>query len=366
MNNARIRKATLALSPVGAALLALTVLARSSAAQVPAQAPPDADAKAVELSVAGKHAFDAKKYAEAYDAFKQVWTLKKTVTTAANLAMVELKLGKMRDAAEHFQFALRHFPAGPDAEKSRAVAQKRLDEAKAHIGTLVLGVSVAGAEVYVDGALVGTAPLDEIFLEPGQRLLEVSHPGYKAARKALSFAAGSTERVQLILQPISTAPAMQPGSGSLPAAKASPQPSQGPQPPPDGSKVPWNHIAIGAGGVTGVALLLTGAVFAVWSNDTADAADRVFAKLDEAGSGSTACSVPGQNAADCEQLATLRAEQSRTANVALGTLLAGGTVAAAMVVYGAVLVSKQRPAPAVQALPLAGPHTAGLVVRGQW
>ena len=44
-------------------------------------------------------------------------------------------------------------------------------------------------------------------------------------------------------------------------------------------------------------------------------------RSDETGSGATDCSVPGQNTADCEQLATLRAEQSRTAKVALGTLL---------------------------------------------
>jgi hypothetical protein len=342
------------------AILVVASLARTSEANIPTEGASDTDAEAVELSVAGKRAYAAKKYDEAYSAFREVWARKKTVTTAANLAMVELRLGKMRDAAEHFQFALAHSPFidNPENSNASALLQKRLDEAKAHIGTLALRIDVPGAQVRIDSIPRDALPFEEIFLDPGQRILEVSRPGYKPFRRALSVTAGWSERLEIKLERLS------PADGPLLRSPQQPAEGAAQAQPNQSSSVPWNEIILGAGGVTGGALMVTGVIYAVSSNESAGQAKRLHASLLKA-HGSNACTVP-ENAADCGQLDTLRAEQNASADVALGTLLAGGTVTAATLVYYAVLASKQPATPAVQVFPVAGAGNAGLLVRGQW
>ncbi|MBK7581326.1 MAG: hypothetical protein IPI67_14065 [Myxococcales bacterium] len=86
---------------------------------------------------------------------------------AGNLGDVEVFQGKFRDAAEHLEFSLRHWPAGQEASRKRTAA--RFEEAKQKIGTLTLKVS-EGADISVNGKPVGKSPLPgPVFIDAGRR-----------------------------------------------------------------------------------------------------------------------------------------------------------------------------------------------------
>lgn len=138
----------------------------------------------------------------AYDAYKAAWALQKSYDIAANLGVVELKLGKHRDAAEHLAYSLDNFP--PTGEEAHQKAtEKKLAEAVKEIGRLHVQVSVPGASVTVNGAPAGAAPIAAtIFVEPGSTVVEAKLAGYIDARKQLALNKGGEETVSLTLVPL--------------------------------------------------------------------------------------------------------------------------------------------------------------------
>jgi tetratricopeptide (TPR) repeat protein len=98
------------------------------------------------LHIEGARLFELGKYDQAYVAFLAAWALKKHPQIAGNLGDCEMKLGKYRDAAEHYAFA-----AQDPKPEAKGIAQERLKEAQIKIGTLVVATNPGGAEVLLDG-----------------------------------------------------------------------------------------------------------------------------------------------------------------------------------------------------------------------
>jgi tetratricopeptide (TPR) repeat protein len=121
------------------------------AAPASAKAAPD---RADELFEQGAAAYDAGRLPEAQTKLEQAWALKKTHDIAGNLGVVELKLGKYPQAAEHLAWALQHFPP-TEADQAKRGFEKQLAKARAEVGALRVRVSVDGAEVTVNGRAVG-------------------------------------------------------------------------------------------------------------------------------------------------------------------------------------------------------------------
>lgn len=138
----------------------------------------------------------------AYDAYKAAWALQKSYDIAANLGVVELKLGKHRDAAEHLAYSLDNFP--PTGEEAHQKAtERKLAEAVKEIGRLHVQVSVPGASVTVNGAPAGAAPIAAtIYVDPGPTVVEAKLAGYIDARKQLALNKGGEETVSLTLVPL--------------------------------------------------------------------------------------------------------------------------------------------------------------------
>ncbi|HTE17232.1 MAG TPA: hypothetical protein VK689_02495, partial [Armatimonadota bacterium] len=115
----------------------------------------------------GTELYAGQKWQEAEEAFLGAWAIRKTYDIAANLGHAEHKLGKWRNAAEHFAFALRNWPFAGKPEP-RELARQRFEEVRAKVGAVTIEVSVAGAEVAIDGKTVGVSPLPaEAYVEPG-------------------------------------------------------------------------------------------------------------------------------------------------------------------------------------------------------
>src|SRR5277367_5778545 len=119
--------------------------------------------KARQLYDEGLAAFKKGKVAEAHASYLAAWSLNKHWQIAANLADTEIELSKFREAAEHATYYLANAPANR-TERAEALLKRAL----VRVAVLTITVEPAGAEVLVDDALAGTAPLPQpVFLDPG-------------------------------------------------------------------------------------------------------------------------------------------------------------------------------------------------------
>ena len=167
---------------------------------------------------------------------------------AGSLGHAELALGRYCDAAEHLAFFLRETRYLTTLDpRDRATIARDLERAKAKVGAVTAIVEPAGAEVLVDGAPVGTAPLaDAVFVEPGRHVIEARMPGRVAAVEARDLVPGGATQVVLRLAPVA---AVEP-----PAAQPPQQPPQplAVAPPPRSIARPNRAIVIGGAVTTGV------------------------------------------------------------------------------------------------------------------
>jgi hypothetical protein len=162
--------------------------------------------KASELYRQANKLYDEEKLTSAEALYRQAWEIQKTYDIASNLGALELDLGKPVAAAELLSYAIRQFPVR-GKPSDRAAVEARLEKAKKRVSTLHVIVSPPGAQVFVDGHLLGTAPLDsEVFVDPGPVTLEARLPGSVDGRQVLSVSAGFEQDVTLSLAPVPEAP----------------------------------------------------------------------------------------------------------------------------------------------------------------
>ncbi len=178
----------------------------------------------------GVKAYDAKKYDQARVAFLQAYALKHHPAVLLNLAQSELRSAHPVEAARHFAAYLRENPSAAGLE--RADAEKGLTEARAKVGRVAIGVNVTGADVYVDGELVGRSPLSEpVDVAPGNHAIEVKHSGHSAGT-TVTATVGRVVSAALNIEGNAPLPIVAP----LPGSSAAPAPVSPLQPPPDATQ----------------------------------------------------------------------------------------------------------------------------------
>jgi hypothetical protein len=175
-----------------------------------AQAPPGDPAtilvRSRELFTRGNKLYDQGNLQGAEAAYLDAWKLKKSYDVGGNLGNVEADLKKWRAAAEYLSYALREFPAG-GRTSLRDDMIGRLTEAQKYVGKLLFQVNHAGAEVFIDGASVGIAPLQqEVYVDPGTHLVEARLEGYPPAQATVTAARGRADTVPLTLVAAVTGP----------------------------------------------------------------------------------------------------------------------------------------------------------------
>lgn len=137
-----------------------------------------------------KNHFDA-----ARAAFEAAWKLRHHTAIAASLADVEMKLGRFRDAAEHWQYYLASSP--PD----RAEAEGQLAECSKHVGRVDVTVEPAAATLILDGNATEREPPDApLWLDPGEHTLSAKLAERSSPERKLTIAAGETQTVSLTVE----------------------------------------------------------------------------------------------------------------------------------------------------------------------
>jgi hypothetical protein len=179
----------------------------------------------------GVAAVDAGNYEAARVAFQQAYALKPHPSVLRNLGQAELRTGRYLEAARHLSTFLRETTFGSAAD--REVVTGSLSQAEAEVAKLFVEVDVAGADISVDGELVGRSPTsDPFYAEPGERMIRIQKDGYEPYSKGQIVEAGRTTQLKIALEPrrVPTAAASvsrNTGSVDTPAPDASDVPPEG-------------------------------------------------------------------------------------------------------------------------------------------
>ncbi|WP_437679324.1 PEGA domain-containing protein [Sorangium sp. So ce131] len=354
----RKKPSLLSMAGVAFALLASPALAQQPAPRAPA---PDSESdaltdKARQLFEEGVKAANASRWSDAHASFLAAWRLKEHYQIASNLGVAELKLGKYREAAEHLTWYLREAPETKVEQRRRAEAW--LKEALPKVASVTVQVEPAGAEVTVDGALVGKAPLTlPVFLDPGQHEIRARLDGHVPEKRAVTARAGQTETVSLRL----VARAVEVGGAGNgvaigPGTPAMPRETGGPSKP-----VLYTGMAL-AGVAAGV-----GAVFGIMSLSKESAADDIYSRLKEKdGPYFCAGKLGVTNATDCRTLKSNREDAWLYTKIAWGGFGGAAVLGAATLVYYWTALPRAESKAHVQVFPNVAAGGGGIVVSGAW
>jgi tetratricopeptide (TPR) repeat protein len=226
----------------------------------------------------GVKLFDQGKFEEARAAFLQAYALKKHPAVLLNLAQSELRSDHPVEAARHFSEFLRDNPGADAAE--RKAAQDGLTAARTKTGRIDIKVNVAGADVLIDGELVGRAPLPEpVDVPPGAHKLEARLAGYQSATADATAEIGKSASASLSLSRDGAAPAAAAGEPSSDDAAA----DEGVSISTDGRKpfLDWaaeDKIAWATGGATVVGLGM-GIYFMFAARSASNNADNIAGQI---------------------------------------------------------------------------------------
>jgi hypothetical protein len=184
-------------SPLGWPLV-LFVAASSFARPAFAADPSDAltaawTDRARDLYNEGRGLYAQEKWAKAHAAFRAAEGVKNHWQIAAMLGHCETRLGRFRDAAEHLAWALRVAAGSPSTGELMSM-QDALELSRAHLGAMTVQADLAGAEIVVDDAPVGTAPLlDPVFVAPGRHRFEARATERTSVQTTVELQAGDSQ-----------------------------------------------------------------------------------------------------------------------------------------------------------------------------
>jgi hypothetical protein len=183
---------------------------------------------------------------EALARFTEAWEMSHAPRARAQMALAEQALGRWVDAERHLQEALAQ-QGDPWIEERRPLLQQAVTDIGTHLGSLEVRASVDGAEVIVDGNVVGTTPLAAVRLPIGTISLEVRAEGYVPIHRSVEVRAGlARETVSMVERPSEPSEAPE-------AAPQEPEPAEprhAPEPAPVASRDPFwiaGAVALGAG-----------------------------------------------------------------------------------------------------------------------
>jgi hypothetical protein len=288
--------------------------------------------KARQLYEDGLAAIQKSKWLEGRAALLAAWSLNKHWQIAANLAGCEVELGKFRDASEHAAFYLKNAPAD-----RRAKAEALLARAKQRIAVVTVVAEPAGADLQLDGTLIGQAPLSEpLFVEPGDHVLVLRAAGMPDVAQRLTVGAGESRTIPL-------------------------------KPPPTPPPAPQRSVIPGAvlGGVAGAALVTGIGLFAGGRAKQGGVSNTHDAILQ---AGHSCVSGAANYDSRCPGMQSSASTGNTFQKAGVGLMIGAGAAAIGTAVYFLLPASKST-APntgRVQVSPALGPGARGLVLSGSF
>jgi tetratricopeptide (TPR) repeat protein len=169
-----------------AAILFAALLAQTS----PMNASPEAKAKAKVMLNEGSALYQSGDYTGALEKFKEARATYASPKIWFNIGQATRDLGRFDESMAAFEkFLMGASDASPDAI---ADARKATDELRPKLGQVRIECRSPGAEVNIDGRVVGQAPLlDPIWVMPGRHQITALSAEASPAVETVSVAAGT-------------------------------------------------------------------------------------------------------------------------------------------------------------------------------
>ena len=179
-------------------LLAMLVLVLS--VQL-ARADSDPREEATRIMQSAIETHEAGDYLAALEGFNKAYALYPSARLKYNLGRVLSDLGRDLEALEAFEEYLAKVPDA--SEKTRAVAEAKIAVLKEKVGYLKVRCTSAGADVRVDGKIIGKGPLDSALrVMPGDHLVASELSGYQPFLSTVDVRGGKpTEVVVKLVKP---------------------------------------------------------------------------------------------------------------------------------------------------------------------
>ncbi len=268
-------------------LTSLFLLGASSAA---AQA--DNKAAAREHFERGVAAFSDRRFGEAVDEFEAAYRIEPAFQVLFNIGQVNVALGRSVEAVDAFERYLKQGAAAVPGERRREV-KAEIDKQSARIGSLSLRTHPDGADVRLDGRLIGKTPLSgTIRVNAGRHVVEAFLAAHATQIRDVDVAGRADVSVELTLDEVKGPPVARAESKPEPLA-VRPAPASTPSPmllatapaprdpgAPSPSPVGWQRVAGIALAVAGLATATTGGLLAYsGANRANDARARLASPL---------------------------------------------------------------------------------------
>lgn len=283
----------------------------------PGMARADDDQARRQVYEQARDAFQAQQWEQARAFYGQLWNERHTYDVALQLGLTEFNLKRLRDAAEHLAYGLMLLPPREKAETAER-AEQILGLCKLEVGTVDLRVKNKGADVFVDGAFVTSAPLvTEIFVEPGEHAFEVRLEGHAPEAFTLMLDAGQATARVVELKPLVAQNA---------AAPATPTPTRSVASPtklPTSAPVATSHASwtpILASGLLTIVGVSAGVGFQLVRNAREDESERIRADLSRNQCAGSSPGLPD----GCDRLKELAADFDRYGRFELASFIVGG------------------------------------------
>jgi hypothetical protein len=182
--------------------------------------------------------------AEALDQFRQAQEAEPSPRAQAQIGFAEQALGDWRGAEADISAALdaqddAWIIAHADALRAALAATRQ------HLGSLVVDTNVGGAELWLEGAKVGTLPAAPVRVSAGEIDVEVRAAGYQPMRRALAVPGGGSVAVYF---EFATAPVR--AAAAEPSQPAKPPTMRGQSAPSTRRFLAWGTLGA-AGGLLG-------------------------------------------------------------------------------------------------------------------
>lgn len=156
----------------------------------------------------GVKAYDEGRFEEARVAFEQAYQLKNQPVILLNLGLAEIKSNRPAEGGNHLlQFLREYKEATPE---DRAGANAGIEEAKRRCGQVAISVNQPGADVTIEGVVVGKSPFsDPLFAEAGTRTVGATYNGTSTSAK-VDVKKGQVSAVALAFAGVGPAPTVGP------------------------------------------------------------------------------------------------------------------------------------------------------------
>ena len=147
----------------------------------------------------GAEAYADERYPEALEAFEASYRVRQVPVVLFNLAQTLRALDRPAEAIEAYRRYL-HTDTELDDER-RAAVEAVVAELAPQVSFVRLEVFPDGAEVRVDGRVLGSAPFeDRVAIDPGERRFEATADGHVAAARTVTLAVGERATLRLALR----------------------------------------------------------------------------------------------------------------------------------------------------------------------